>query len=220
MMCKYMAMLLCLCVCSILACADIPGNDFNTYVMNTLASYPTDGTHQYYWPTSGTWAGNTQDMYYRDSLFATGDPYKRCYCCGITFEVFFFAYKQYCKNHGWDFIVSNMTNAQLLNFRRLWFGSDGNRRTLQNAIVTAQIGRAIDINSAQAGDFVQFWRTNGSGHSVIFIAWTYNSNGVRNGLKYWSTQSSTNGIGYRTEYFDVRGGIDPDQIYIARIGKQ
>lgn len=216
---QYIIVLLSLFIFTMLANAAIPGTDFNSYVVTVLESYPTDGTHQYYWPSSGGWAGNTQDLYYRGSLFSSGDPYKRCYCCGITFEVFFLAYKKYCAQHGWDFIVSDMDSAKLLNFRRMWFGSDGNRKTLQNAIVTAQIGSAISLDNAKKGDFVQFWRTSGSGHSVIFISWTYNNSGVRNGMKYWSTQSSTNGIGYNTEYFDGKAGLDPAQIYIARVGK-
>ncbi len=189
----------------------------NASVVAMLKTYPTNGTHAYYWPSSGSWAGNTRDLFYRDTLFSIGDPFGRCYCCGLTFEVFFRAYEKYCQSHDKPFIIQNMDPYQLLNFRKQWFGADGNRKTLQNAIVSHQMGKAIPLAQAQAGDFVQFWRVSGSGHSVIFINWTYDAMGNRNGIKYWSTQSSTQGIGYQTEYFSGKAGVDPDQIYIARV---
>ncbi len=198
---------------------NIPGNDFNNAVVSVLKSYPTDGTCQYYWPSSGNWAGNTKDLYYRGSLFSQGDTFQRCYCCGLTFEVFFFAYQKYCQDHGWNFIIQNMDSAALRTFRMKWFGSDGNRKTLQNAIVSSNLGYAISLDQAKIGDFIQFWRYSGSGHSVIFIEWVFDANGNKNGLKYWSTQPATNGIGYRIEYFGGKTGIDPEQIYIARVGK-
>ena len=183
-----------------------------------LQSYPTDGTHQYYWPSSGGWSGNTCDLYYRGELFLQGDSFGRCYCCGLTFEVFFRAYQKYCQEHGWTFIIKNFDDAALRRFKGQWFGSDGNRKTLQNAIVSNGIGQAISLTNARKGDFVQFWRYSGSGHSVIFAEWVKDAAGNKIGLKYWSTQSSSNGIGYRTEYFSGSYGVDPDQIYIARVG--
>ena len=196
---------------------NIPGNNFNSYVIQILESYPTDGTHQYYWPSTGSWAGNVNDLYYLGTLFSKGDSLKRCYCCGITFEVFFRAYKKYCEDKQWNFVIKDFTCADLYRFRRQWFGADGNRKTLQNAIVVNKLGKAITLLKARKGDFVQFWRYSGSGHSVIFIKWIKNYSREIIGMKYWSTQSSTQGIGYNTEYLEGTRGIDPDQIYIARI---
>lgn len=198
----------------------VPESDFNRYVVDMLQSYPTDGTHQYYWPTQGDWKGVTRDLHYRDALFARGDTYGRCYCCGITFEVFFRAYEKYCRDKGWPFIIKDFDSAGLNRFLRQWFGSDGNLTTLQNAIVSNGLGKAVSHNDAQRGDFVQLWRHSGSGHSVIFWEWAKNNNGQVIGFRYWSTQKSTNGIGYNTEYFGSSGStLDVNRLYIARVGK-
>lgn len=193
------------------------GSDFNDYVISMLESYPTDGTHQYYWPSSGTWAGVTRDLYYRGALFTQGDTFKRCYCCGITFEVFFRAYEKYCKDQGKDFIIKDFDSKKLNTFLRQWFGSDGNRKTLLNAVLSNNLGYSVAMDKAKKGDFVQLWRYSGSGHSVIFISWVYDASGKLYGMKYWSTQGSTNGIGYRTEYFSGNSGVDTTQLYIARV---
>lgn len=42
-----------------------------------------------------------------------------------------------------------------------------------------------NLYEAIPGDFVQFWRTNKSGYSVIFLEWEKNANEIV-GIKYWS----------------------------------
>jgi hypothetical protein len=198
----------------------VPGSDFNSYVIALLQSYPSDGTHQYYWPSQSDWKGNTRDLFYRDTLFAKGDTYSRCYCCGLTFEVFFRAYEKYCHDKGAPFIIKDFDITVLNRFLRQWFGADGNLTTLQNAIVANALGKAVSHSEAQAGDFVQLWRHSGSGHSVIFINWVKNNNDQVVGFRYWSTQKATNGIGYNTEYFGTSGStLDSNRLYIARVGK-
>ena len=73
--------------------------EFQKLVVKVIKSYPTNGTHQYYWPRKGGggYAGTTRDLVYQGKVVAKGDSKGRCYCCGITFEVFFRAYKLYCK---------------------------------------------------------------------------------------------------------------------------
>jgi hypothetical protein len=105
----------------------------------------------------------------------------------------------------------------LRRFRAQWFGADGNKKTLQNAIVSNMLGKAVSIENSRPGDFVQFWRYSGSGHSVILVEWVRNNLQKIVGIKYWSTQSVSHGIGYRIEYFGGSQGIDPNQVYIARI---
>lgn len=219
---KLVFMILCLSLCCTGLWADtvpLPSNDFNEYVIGVLKTYPTDGTHQYYWPSGESWSGNTRDLYYRSELFAQGDTLQRCYCCGLTFEVFFRAYERYCQDRGWPFIIADFDVKALRTFKSQWFGSDGNTTTLQNAIVKNDIGRAIEMSQACVGDFVQFWRHSGSGHSVIFISWVYDDAHNISGLQYWSTQRSTNGIGYATEYFGATQGLDITRVHIARVGK-
>ena len=77
--------------------------------------------------------------------------------------------------------------------------------------------KIADMKNVQKGDFVQIWRTSGSGHSVIFINWTTNAVGDTTGMRYWSTQTSTNGVNYNTEYFSGLGGnIDKTHTYYSR----
>src|SRR5690606_3229347 len=62
--------------------------ELNAHVLTALRAYPTDGTHRYHWPKSGSWKGNTKDLEYAGTVFERGDPEQRAYCCGLTFEVF------------------------------------------------------------------------------------------------------------------------------------
>ena len=73
------------------------------------------------------------------------------------------------------------------------------------------------------GDFIDFSRDNNTGHTVVFLGWKREENKIV-GLKYWSSQGSTNGIAYKTEYFNVQrndgtkyGNMIIDNLYIARI---
>ncbi len=200
----------------------LPAPDtFRVRVMEVIRTYPTDGTHGYYWPKEGDWKGTTRDLRYRGELLAEGDEQGRCHCSGLTFEVFFRAYRRWCRQTDRPFSIANMTPAELDRFRKLWFGTDGNKRTLVRAIRKKGLGRVIpDPERAKPGDFVQFWRRNGSGHSAVFMNWTRDGDGNRTGIRYWSSQGSTDGIDYNTESFGGEDGVDSDRIYIARIGKK
>lgn len=213
-------LLLCIMLCySFLSAQEekISGEEFNSYVLNVLKNYPTNGSYEYYWPKNGGWAGNTQDLYYENKLFSKGDKNKRSYCCGLTFEVFFLAYKNYCTDKGKKFCISDFDSKKLKKFRGQWFGSDGNRETLKNAIVSNKLGKEIKMEDAIPGDFVQLWRKSGSGHSVVFISWIREDKKII-GLQYWSTQRSTNGVQYNSEFF--KNGLKKDELHIARIGKK
>ena len=193
--------------------------EFSRIVLHVLGTYPTDGQHRYYWPRGSKWAGNTRDLVYRGELFSAGDPQSRSYCCGLTFEVFFRSYESWCRRTRRPFVVAELDSKGLRNFRGRWFGSRTNLLCSQSAITEFGLGRRVELGEARPGDFVQFWRHSGSGHSVIFLAWKRDGNGQRKGLTYWSTQSSTNGIGRQTEWFGAPGGIDPERIHIARVGR-
>lgn len=194
----------------------------NAEILKTLRAYPTDGTHAYYWPKSGTWAGNTKDLSYQGAVFAKGDPEKRCYCCGITFEVFFDAWKAWCAAEKTEFRFPGIADAAALKqFRKLWFGSDGDQSTMQHALIEAKLGVKIEkLEDAEAGDFVQFWRNSGSGHAVIFLGWERDKQSQAiTALHYWSAQGSTKGIGERTEKIGKgEKEIDRARIYIGRVG--
>src|SRR5262249_6260635 len=64
----------------------VPG-ELNPAILRVFESYPQDGSHGYWWPKGSAWEGTTRDLFYLGRKIATGDPQKRSYCCGFTFEV-------------------------------------------------------------------------------------------------------------------------------------
>ena len=200
--------------------------DFNAHALAVVQSYPTDGTHKYHWPKSGSWSGNTRTLHYGGEVLLEGDPQGRCHCCGLTFEVFLRAFERWCKAVKRPFKILSMDRKDVLRLKGEWFGVSGDRATLHTAITKNKLGvRITDWKQAKAGDFVQLWRYSGSGHSVVFKAWKRKGKQIV-GITYWSTQGSTNGIGERTEMFGdpthdkKRNGskVKPDELYVCRIG--
>ena len=67
---------------------------------------------------------------------------------------------------------------------------------------------------------MQIWRTNKSGHSVVFVDWVREGDQIV-GIKYRSSQKSTDGIGDRVEYFADAAGkggkVDRKRTYVARL---
>lgn len=171
----------------------------NEKILEIIKRYPTDGTHNYYWVNN--FDGSTEDVYYKGALILRGDHLKRTYCAGLTFEVFLKA----CIELNID--LGTVENVRKM--KREWFVATGKRKGPVDAIVP-QFANSVDLKKAKPGDFCQFWRKNGSGHSVIFLK---ENNGF---LKYWSTQPSTNGIGERIESLNSNSRNPITEIYIAQ----
>ena len=76
----------------------------------------------------------------------------------------------------------------------------------------------MSLENAQEGDFCQLWRTNGSGHSVIFESHIYDGDSII-GINYRSSQKSTDGIGSSSEHFSDsgKGKVDKDVTYFGRM---
>lgn len=191
---------------------------FNAVVLDLLESYPTDGTNQYYWPEDSGWYGTTRDVEYRDQVVAEGDPEGRCYCVGLTWEVMMRSFDSVDRSTGGDGTLNGMSVTQLNEFRVDWFVRDLYGDGVVTALESYGIGEQVTSwNDVQPGDFVQFWRNSGSGHSVIFIDWELDSGGNIDGFQYWSTQSSTDGINYNSEYFGSSGSsVDASYFFVAR----
>ncbi len=193
--------------------------DFNEYGVEILESYPRDGTHPYSWV--GTYEGVTRDIYYKGVRIARANPdgSKSCYCCGLTFEDLFRSLQQLNSDLGKGEDINKMTATDLRYFLRLWFVESTWGDGPGVALKAFGLGDRIeDFTKARPGDYVQFWRTTGSGHSVIFINWQTDTKGKIIGLRYWSTQSSTRGINYNIENFSGHGGtINPEMVYISRV---
>ncbi|MGE0710713.1 MAG: hypothetical protein AB7N76_11990 [Planctomycetota bacterium] len=192
-----------------------PPGSLNGWVLRTLQGYPLNGACGYHWPAPGSdpWEGTTVSLVYDGVQLTHGDPQRRSYCCGLTFEVYVRALL--AANGGAP--VPGLAASELHELRLRFFGDSKTkerRRLVQAGIESLGLGRRVELEDARAGDFVQFWRHRGSGHSAIFINWARRKGAIV-GLTYWSSQSSTDGIGYHTEPVGPEG-IDAKEIYLAR----
>ena len=193
--------------------------DLNGHVVAVLMTYPTDCTHKYFWPKTGTWSGNVRTLRYDGEVLFEGDPQGRCYCCGLTFEVFLQAFERLCKEVERPYKIKDFDAAKARRLKSQWFGSAEDRSALRTAIVENGLGIEVkDWETAREGDFVQLWRRSGTGHSVIFKSWKRSGKEIV-GLVYWSTQASTDGIGENTELFgDADSSVKRDEFFLCRIG--
>lgn len=135
------------------------------------------------------------------------------YCSGFTFSVAFETLKKLD-------LLPDSIGPKLKRFQNVWYGIP--KESIENQCVLAlqemQWGREIALGEAQEGDFVQFWRNNNTGHSVIFIDWVRDEAFNIKGITYLSSQKHTNGIGVRTESIGgEQKNINPKRIYVGRI---
>jgi hypothetical protein len=136
------------------------------------------------------------------------------YCCGYTFAVVMRA----AEARG---LLRDKTPEQIRRFQKEWYGATNadKDKLCALALPNLGIGREVPFDEAKPGDFCQFWRGKG-GHSVIFLNWI-EENGEKIGIRYRSSQTSTDGIGDRNEYFKaVHGQKDPlnrDRTYFGRL---
>lgn len=123
------------------------------------------------------------------------------YCCGLTLEMLWRGWESYSKASGEPF-MRGLSADRAKQLQRAWF-CIGTRKGAQDALVSAGLGVPVRREEARLGDFVQFWRTNGSGHSALVVSL------ARGRLAYLSTQKKTNGFGSNVE-------PEPREIYIVR----
>ena len=199
--------------------------DLNSYVLNVIASYPL-GNYPYLLNNDyRNYNGVTENLYYQGSIIAKAHPSgnRASHCSGITFEVFFKAMQARNRKLGLPIDDFNgMSFSQLQDFQMLWYVASGNKRTSNVAAAVEKYGIGRQIHNweeAKKGDFLDFSRSNQTGHTVVFLHWVRDNDGRIIGLHYWSSQGSTNGIDYVTEYFDFsgRGNVLSNHVYIARV---
>jgi len=136
------------------------------------------------------------------------------YCCGFTFAVAM----RVAATRG---LLADKSVEQVQRFQREWFGATPASREKQ-CVVAAEnlgIGREVALDDARPGDFIQFWRANGSGHSVVLLR-AIRREGRLVGLEYRSSQGSTNGIGNRIEHFadaEPKGALLRARSYVCRL---
>ncbi|MDP2314717.1 MAG: hypothetical protein Q8P41_17570 [Pseudomonadota bacterium] len=195
-------------------------SSMNDRVTARLATYPTDGSYGYYWPADGDWYGTTQDIEYLGEVVAEGDPEHRSYCVGLTFEVMMLSFLEVDAETGGDGWLNGVSVADLDDLRVDWFvrdlWGDGPGVALDNYGLGE---RVTDLEMVEPGDFIQFWRHSGSGHNAIFVGWERDpEDDAIIGVRYWSTQGSTDGVDYNEEFFGSSGSrIDPGYFYASRM---
>lgn len=195
--------------------------EFNRIVLQVISEYPTDGTHGYWWPRDGegSYDGVTHDLYFRGEKVMEGEPQGRTFCCGLTLEVFLEAYKRWLAQHGGE-ETATLRPEDWPEFQRLWFVVETNGPGPSAALEQFGLGRTIRQEEALPGDFVQIWRRQGSGHSVIFLDWVRDEAENIVGFHYWSTQPSTNGIHEATEHFaspEADEGVAAEHTHWGRV---
>jgi hypothetical protein len=161
----------------------------NKFILEAIEKLNAHKGMGYHWPANID--GSIGDVMYQDKIILRGNSFNHTYCCGLTLQAYLMAVSASGKDIG--------SYADVMKIRKKWFIADPIEPLQQNkgaadALVPLGFGSEVSINEAQPGDLVQLWRKNGSGHSVIFI-----STDGKLVVNYWSTQKSTNGIGYRTE---------------------
>src|SRR3954471_23372096 len=179
MMCNWAA---CLLLVSLLAARTNPGD-----VVAIARAFPDGGGYE----LKGT--GVPEEISFNNKIILAKG--KATFCSGFTFAVAMKA----ATERG---LLKGKTTEQVQAFQKEWYGATKESGETQSAYALKKlgIGKPVSFEDAKAGDFLQLWRTNKSGHSVVFLEWVTDA-GRPIGVKYRSTQTSTNGIGDRTEYF-------------------
>ncbi len=191
----------------------VPTTVLATDVVEVARSYPDGGGYNRQWAGSGT----PEALRFKgEQILAKGKG--GTYCCGFTFTVAFKVAQQ-------RRLLVDKTVEEIRTFQKRWYGvKDQSGGTLcVFAVERLGIGKAVTHADAKPGDMVQFWRTDQTGHSVMLLEWI-EEQGQRLGIRYRSSQASTEGIGDRTEYFsDVpgRGGkILRQRTYVCRLKRR
>jgi len=116
---------------------------------------------------------------------------------------------------------NSMTFNDLFNALQFWY-IEGTGDCERRAIESYGLGRAItNFEKVRAGDFVSYDSTPAGGHSVIFVEWIRDVEKKIIGMKYFSSNLSSNGIGYGQGKFSDSNngrGILRNSLRIARVG--
>ena len=187
---------------------------FNAHVMDAANNF---GKASYKWKGYGV----TRKITYKGKTLATpykiaGDPTDYCYCVGATFQVYMTAFENWDKQNGKTGDLKGLSASQAEQMRKVWYiVKTSYKKGAAQALTDNGLGKAITKwGDAQPGDFVQFWRHNASGHSVVFSGWKYTGSKIT-GISYFSCQGS--GAGFVSE--TIGNGskqIDASQLYIGR----
>ncbi len=179
--------------------------DLNEQVLKVANAYEGGG---YKWAGSGT----PKDLIFKDTKILS-ESTEGTYCSGYTFMVAFDVMKE-------KGLLNNLDVSTVKRLQQDWYGSNEQAAETQclMALEKLGLGKGVSFSDAKPGDFVQFWRNNKSGHSVIFLGWQKDASGKIVGITYRSTQKLTNGIGDRTETIGTgEKDISRERLYVVRV---
>lgn len=177
---------------------------FNAFIVNAAKSF---GPGSYLWQGDGV----TKTVSYQGTTIAKPYAAGKCMCVGATFQVYMTAFEAWDAQHGKTGSLRGLSVAEVKQLKSIWYVATSALEGSQAALVKLGLGSAVAaLDQAQPGDPVQFWRQNGSGHSVIFDSWV-KSGGKITGLTYFSCNSG--GPGFVTEPV----GTGDKEIDVARI---
>ncbi|MFT5680471.1 MAG: hypothetical protein ACI8RZ_001377 [Myxococcota bacterium] len=172
----------------------------NDAILRLIGSYPLDGRYPYGWVRGVDTDGVSQPLTWQGTTLGLPDAAQSVHCSGITFEVYIQALSQAIPEGG-------PTGAEVLALKESWYIREegsvvDSTAEVQTGPVQALVSRGLGLEVAeladlQPGDFIQFWRNNGNGHSAVFIDHTRYRDGTVRGLVFWSAQGSSEGLGYR-----------------------
>ena len=183
-------------------------SDYGTDVV-TVANKFSGGGYQW-----GGVSGVCIPLYHDDQLIRNCGKGDKTHCCGFTLSVAFIV----ATNRG---LLTGKSLSDVKGFSSDWYGAGAggvNGKLCVAALKNIRIGYEVSLEDAKEGDFCQIWRTNGSGHSVIFLSHIYEGDEII-GFNYRSSQKSTNGIGDTKEYYSDsgKGSMDRKYTYFGRM---
>jgi hypothetical protein len=183
---------------------------FNERVVALIDEYPAGGHGGYVWPSEEGTAGTTRDLALGGEVIARAGAGN--HCVGVTLEVFWRALDG-CPGGA----EGAFAPAEARAFKELWYVPELGGRGAADALPAHHLGGLVALDEARPGDFVQAWATSGQGHSMVFLGWDRDDAGTITGIRYWSSQPWTEGIGVSEMAIDDTGaGFDPAQVYVAR----
>lgn len=157
-----------------------PVVSLSPHILAVAQSLPRGGG--YHWDPTGTTGGVLADVVHRGATIVRAG--RGSYCSGITFDVWWRALALAGAK-------PDLTVEQMRALQRRWYCADGGRRGPLDAL--QPLGLGASVSTPKPGDLVQLWRRDGSGHTVIALGFD------RGELRYLSSQTSTGGVGERTE---------------------
>ncbi len=186
-----------------------PTVSLNLRVLSLIGEYPAKGHGGYAWPAAPGTAGTTRDLQLGSTVIAHGGSGN--HCVGMTLEVFWRAVESCAGGPPAALDVPRATEL-----KRQWYVPRLGGAGPAEALPAAGLGVRVAQEDALPGDFVQAWNHDETfGHSMVFLGWKRDAAGQITGIKYWSSQPWTDGIGI-SEGEIGEGGFDLSRIYIAR----